>query len=144
MKNSKELKTILSAIYCLNRISGNENEDIRHLVEYAFYRLLEENTNLLLLFTTAGNKEVKQYRQRNGRFNRVDQGIRSKRTQRREIRRYCADGYRSARGTQCRKRLRAELRAFKYARATVVHGGERKSGGRSNGRNAPRLGGKAK
>lgn len=52
--------------------------------------------------------------------------------------------YRSARGTQCRKRLRAELRAFKYARATVVHGGERKSGGRSDGRNAPRLGGKAK
>lgn len=28
--------------------------------------------------------------------------------------------------------------------ATVVHGGERKSGGRSDGRNAPRLGGKAK
>ena len=55
-----------------------------------------------------------------------------------------ADGKRSARGTQRRKRLRAELRAFKYARATVVHGGERKSGGRSDGRNAPRLGGKAK
>ncbi len=93
---------------------------------------------------SSGNEEVKQHRQRNRRFNRVDQGIRSKRTQRREIRRYCADGYRSARGTQCRKRLRAELRAFKYARATVVHGGERKSGGRSDGRNAPRLGGKAK
>ena len=42
------------------------------------------------------------------------------------------------------KGIDAELRAFKYARATVVHGGERKSGGRSDGRNAPRLGGKAK
>lgn len=80
MKNSKELKTILSAIYCLNRISGNENEDIRHLVEYAFYRLLEENTNLLLLFTTAGNKEVKQYIQQwldeDTQFNKFMEGKR--------------------------------------------------------------------
>lgn len=48
MKNTKEVQSILTAIYCLNRTS-NEDKEITSILDYAFRRLFNTNTNLLLL-----------------------------------------------------------------------------------------------
>lgn len=61
MRNTKELQTILTAIYCLNKVCGNENEHITKLVDYAFNRLLNANTNMLIVACMAGSKEVKTW-----------------------------------------------------------------------------------
>lgn len=58
MKNSKEALTILSAIYCLNRTSGHEDEDIDSLLDYAFWRLFGANRNLLMLACIGQTKET--------------------------------------------------------------------------------------
>ena len=58
MKNSKEALTILSAIYCLNRTSGHEDEDIDNLLDYAFWRLFGANRNLLMLACIGQTKET--------------------------------------------------------------------------------------
>ena len=34
MKNLKELQPILTAVYCINRTNGQEDEDIRNLIDY--------------------------------------------------------------------------------------------------------------
>ena len=42
MKNTKEMQAILTAIYCLNQ-TGNKDEDITKLCEYAFNRCTNVN-----------------------------------------------------------------------------------------------------
>ena len=58
MKNLKELHSILSCIYYINRTSENEDTDIRNLIEYAFDRFFSCNTNLLLLACIGLTKET--------------------------------------------------------------------------------------
>ncbi len=56
MKNTKEVKTILGVLYYLNRL-GNNDKDIEDVLDYAFYRLFDSNTNLLLLACVGQTKE---------------------------------------------------------------------------------------
>lgn len=56
MRNIKEIKPILSAIYCINQ-TGNKDEDIDQILKYAFSRILDSNTNLLLLACIGRNKQ---------------------------------------------------------------------------------------
>ena len=42
MKNTKEMQAILTAIYCIN-LTGNKDEDITNLCEYAFTRCTNVN-----------------------------------------------------------------------------------------------------
>lgn len=48
MRNIKEIKPILTALYCINQ-TGNKDEDIDKIIKYAFNRILDSNTNLLSL-----------------------------------------------------------------------------------------------
>ena len=48
MRNIKEIKPILSALYCLN-FGKDKNEDMDKILKYAFARILDGNTNLLTL-----------------------------------------------------------------------------------------------
>lgn len=57
MKNLKELQPILAAIFVINRTSEHEDADIRNLVNYAYDRILNNSTNLLLLACIGKNKE---------------------------------------------------------------------------------------
>lgn len=57
MKNLKELQPILAAIYCINRTNGNDDKDIRHLLDYAFHRILNNTTNLLLVACVGRTKK---------------------------------------------------------------------------------------
>lgn len=56
MRNLKEVKPILTAIYCINR-TGAEDEDIEKIIDYAFRRLFNYNTNLLKLCCAGKTKE---------------------------------------------------------------------------------------
>ena len=49
MKNTKEIKAILTAIFAINKTSECEDKDISRILDYAFRRLFESNANLLLL-----------------------------------------------------------------------------------------------
>lgn len=57
MRNLKELQPILAAIFVINRTSEHEDADIRNLVNYAYNRILNNSTNLLLLACIGKNKE---------------------------------------------------------------------------------------
>ena len=57
MKNTKEVKSILTAIFCLNRTS-EKNEQIDLICDYAFRRLFGANTNLLSLACVGQSKEA--------------------------------------------------------------------------------------
>lgn len=56
MKNTKEIQPILTAIFCLNR-TGERNEQIDKVCDYAFRRLFGANTNLLSLACIGQTKE---------------------------------------------------------------------------------------
>ena len=56
MRNIKEIKPILTAIYCIN-FSGSKDEDIDKILKYAFNRILDSNTNLLTLACAGRIKE---------------------------------------------------------------------------------------
>lgn len=56
MKNTKEVKAILTAIFCLNR-TGERNKQIDLICDYAFRRLFGANTNLLSLACVGQTKE---------------------------------------------------------------------------------------
>ena len=56
MRNLKELKPLLTAIYCINRI-GSKDEDIEKILDYAFMRIFNHNTNLLKLCCIGRTKE---------------------------------------------------------------------------------------
>ena len=57
MKNTKEIKAILTAIFAINKTSEREDKDISRILDYAFRRLFESNTNLLLLAYIGKRKE---------------------------------------------------------------------------------------
>ncbi len=48
MKNTKELQSILAVLFYLNRL-GKKDKDIENVLDYAFNRILEQNTNMLVL-----------------------------------------------------------------------------------------------
>lgn len=56
MRNIKEVQAILTAIFCLNR-TGERNEQIDKVCDYAFRRLFGANTNLLSLACLGQTKE---------------------------------------------------------------------------------------
>ncbi len=61
MKNTKEVKTLLTALYCYNRM-GAKDEKIENILSYAFYRLFNGNTNLILVCTsTVDRNELLSY-----------------------------------------------------------------------------------
>ncbi len=57
MKNTKEVRAILTAIYCINQTSEHKDEDVAMICDYAFRRLLDANTNLLGLCCIKKTKE---------------------------------------------------------------------------------------
>lgn len=60
MRNTKEIKPILTAIYCLNRAGEkdkNKDMNIELICDYAFRRLFGANTNLLALACIGQTKE---------------------------------------------------------------------------------------
>lgn len=57
MKNTKEIKAILTAIFAINKTSKHEDKDISKILDYAFRRLFESNTNLLLLACIGKSKK---------------------------------------------------------------------------------------
>lgn len=56
MRNIKEIKPILTALYCINRTSCKD-EDIDKILKYAFARILDSNANLLLLACVGKTKQ---------------------------------------------------------------------------------------
>lgn len=56
MKNTKEIDVILVALFCLNK-TGNEDEDITSILDYAFHRILDANTNLFILSCIGQTRE---------------------------------------------------------------------------------------
>ena len=56
MRNTKEIKPILSAIYCINQCGAND-EDISMLCQYAFNNILNGSTNLLSLCCVGKSKK---------------------------------------------------------------------------------------
>ena len=57
MKNTKEVKAILTAIFAVNRTGEHADKDISLILDYAFRRLFGANTNLLLLACLGKTKE---------------------------------------------------------------------------------------
>lgn len=49
MKNVKELKAIMTAVFAINRSSENQDNDIALILDYAFRKFFGANTNLLIL-----------------------------------------------------------------------------------------------
>lgn len=73
MRNLKELKAILTSIYCLNFIKDSYMS-IDSLLKYAFKRILECNTNLITYAMVGQQKEeiikaVKQILKEDTKFN---------------------------------------------------------------------------
>lgn len=58
MKNTKEVKAILTALYCINYTNGNKDIDIQRILEYAFKRLFGSNTNLLTICCIGKDKNA--------------------------------------------------------------------------------------
>ena len=56
MKNTKEIRPILTALYCINFL-GNKDEDIDKILKYAFNSIFDSNTNLLTLACIGKTKE---------------------------------------------------------------------------------------
>lgn len=56
MRNLKEVKPLLTAIYCINR-TGSKDEEIEKILDYAFNRLFNHNTNLLKLACVGRTKK---------------------------------------------------------------------------------------
>lgn len=56
MRNTNELKPILTALYCINQCGANDI-DIRTLCEYAFNRILKGSANILALCCIGKTKE---------------------------------------------------------------------------------------
>ncbi|MBR4270637.1 MAG: hypothetical protein IKQ31_03060 [Clostridia bacterium] len=57
MRNIKEIKPILTALYCINFINEKKDEDIDKIIKYAFARILDSNTNLLTLACAGRTKK---------------------------------------------------------------------------------------
>ena len=57
MKNTNEVKSILTAIYAINQTNEHKDNDIALILDYAFRRLYGANTNLLILSCIGKTKE---------------------------------------------------------------------------------------
>ena len=56
MRNLKEIKPLLTALYCINQTTSNDS-DIRLLIQYAFNRILNGSANLLALVCAGRTKD---------------------------------------------------------------------------------------
>ena len=56
MKNTKELRALLTAIFCIN-FAEDKNKDIEKIIKYTFNRIFDSNTNLLVLACAGKTKE---------------------------------------------------------------------------------------
>lgn len=56
MRNTKEIRTILTCLYCINQ-TGQNDRDISQIIDYAFHRLFNGNANLLILACVGKTKE---------------------------------------------------------------------------------------
>ena len=56
MRNTKELKSILTCLYCINQ-TGQRDEDISRIIDYTFHRMFNGNANLLTLACIGRTKE---------------------------------------------------------------------------------------
>ncbi len=79
MKNTKELKPLLTAIYCINRTNGNEDKDIAELLEYLFLKCMDGNTNMLTLACIGKTKkqlmlEINELLNQETQFNKYKDG----------------------------------------------------------------------
>lgn len=57
MRNTKEIRTILCALFYINRLGAND-QDITNLLDYTFRRVFNGNTNLLTLACVGRTKET--------------------------------------------------------------------------------------
>ena len=57
MRNTKEIKAILTAIHCINFTSEHRDEDICNLLEYAFRRCLDSTSHIISLACIGRTKE---------------------------------------------------------------------------------------
>ena len=57
MRNTKELKALLTAIHCINFVSEHRDEDICNLLEYTFRRCFYSTTNILIFACVGQTKE---------------------------------------------------------------------------------------
>jgi len=57
MRNTKEIKAVLTAILCINYTNGHRDADICKIIDYAFRRIFGANTNLLSLCCIGKTKE---------------------------------------------------------------------------------------
>lgn len=56
MRNTKEIKAILTALYCINQ-TGHNDQEISKILKYAFNRILDCNTNMLTLICCGRTKQ---------------------------------------------------------------------------------------
>ena len=56
MRNTKEIKPILTALYCINRLT-NQDEDVENILNYAFNSIFDCNTNILSIACIGRTKE---------------------------------------------------------------------------------------
>ena len=56
MRNTKEIKSILTCLYCINQ-TGNRDKDISQIIDYALHRIFDSNANLLTLACVGKTKE---------------------------------------------------------------------------------------
>ena len=56
MRNTKEIKSILTYLYCINQ-TGQRDKDISQIIDYALHRLFDGNANLLTLACVGRTKE---------------------------------------------------------------------------------------
>ena len=56
MRNLKEIKPLLTSIFCINRL-GAKDDDIEKILDYAFMSIFNHNTNLLKLCCIGRTKE---------------------------------------------------------------------------------------
>lgn len=57
MKNTKEIIPVLTAVYCINQINGNTDDDISNLLKYLFINCTNANVNMLTLACIGRTKE---------------------------------------------------------------------------------------
>ena len=57
MKNTKEVQSILTALFAINFTSEHRDHEIELIIDYAFRRLFGSNTNLLVLGCIGRSKE---------------------------------------------------------------------------------------
>ena len=56
MRNTKEIKSILTCLYCINQ-TGNRDKDISQIIDYALHRIYNGTANLLTLACIGKTKE---------------------------------------------------------------------------------------